>query len=348
MLRDIRCPFVKPRLTAVKYTTASNVVTISTGVGAVTGTSAAAGNAVLSVTRGYARKPICVANASSLDVAAGGFVAGTNNLYPTAIGHTLKTVNSAASGDDGTCHAVFLGFDYRDATRYSRRTNAVRGDFDQSKVVAFRCNTASSGSVTINARNVSVNTRTGTGDITLNFRTAFASAPVVIATAVLATGQIVMVDTVTASSVRLKAFTNGGSTPADAIINVIVVGDTQGPGERCACVPAVTDQRKPVMFGYSVVYAASVPGYDFNSGDATLTDTAIGRTTFTFREKFAREAIVCAMPITNTGVQCCTIDTSSATAFEVKQFSSANSLARCTDTSGFQVIGIGFDDSSEY
>ena len=42
------------------------------------------------------------------------------------------------------------------------------------------------------------------------------------------TGQIIQVGTVTASSVQLKAFTNGGTTPADAIINVIVVGDGQG------------------------------------------------------------------------------------------------------------------------
>lgn len=353
MLRDIRSSFLKPRLIALKYTTASSAVTINEGVGSAAITSAATGSGVITISRAFARRPICVANASSANIAAGGFVAGTANLYPTSSTHTLKTVDSSATADDGTCHAVFLGYDYRDSLRYSRRTNVVRGELDLTRVLAFRVNTAGSGSVTINARNVSVLTRNGTGDITLSFRKAFAHTGVVaIATAVLDTGQIVMIGSTSSNSITLKSFTNGGTTAADAIINCIVIGDDQGggqgPTERVAATPAMTDQRKPVLFGYSTIYAAGVPGYDLNSGDATLADTATGRTTFTFREKFAREAIVCAMPIANTGVQCCTIDTSSATGFEVKQFDSSNNLADCTNTSGFQLIGIGFDDSTEY
>ena len=349
MQREIRSSFLNPRLQAFKYTTASNVVTISQGAGAAAITSAATGSGVLTFKPGCCRRPICVANASSVDIAAGGFASGTTNTYPAASGFTLKTVNSSAVADDGTCHAVFLGYDSRDATRYSRRANAVRSSLDHTRVLAFRCNTAGSGSVSINARNVSVTSST-TGDIVLNFRTAFANSnPTVIATAVLGTGQIVMVDAVSASSVRLKSFTNGGTTAADAIINVIVVGDSQGPGEKAGgAMPTTSDQRKPIIFGYSVIYAAGVPGYDLNSGDATLVDTSGGTTTFTFREKFAREPIICAMPITNTGVQCCTINTSSSTGFQVLQFSSANSLADCTNGGGFQLIGIGFDDATEY
>lgn len=349
MLRDIKSPFLKPRLIPLRYTTASNAVTITQGVGCASITSAATGSGVIRLTRAFSRNPLLVSNASSADVAAGGFVSGTANTYPTATGHTALTVNSAATADDGTAHCLFLGYGMRDGTRYSRRSNTVRGDVDQTKVIALQVNTAVSGSVIINSRAVTAVSRTGTGDITLTLRSAFANSGfIAVGTAVLATGQIVMTDVTSANTVRVKVFTNGGSTPADGIVNLLLVGDGQGKAERTSAASALSDQRKPVIIGYSVIYSGGVPTYDFNSGDATLTDTATGRTTFTFLEKFKRETIVVATPIANTGVQCCTIDNSSSTGFEVKQFSAANSLADCTNGGGFQVIGIGFDDPSEY
>ena len=350
MLRDIRSPFLKPRIIGLKYTTASNVVTIGQGVGSATITSAATGSGVCSWTRAFARKPLVVATADSNDIAAGGFVSGTTNTYPASTGFTMKTVNSSATADDGTCYAAILGFDMKDPTRYSRRSNVLRGDSDQTKIVACQINTASTGTVVINARNVSVQTRTGTGDITLKLRSAFANGSfVAVATAKSTTGQIVQCQVTGSDTVRVKVFTNGGSTPADGIVNLLLIGDAQGTSERAGgAMPAVSDQRKPVIFGYSVIYASGAPTYDFNSGDATLGNTATGRTTFTFNQAFAREPIVVAMPIANTGVRCCTIRSASSSAFEVGQFSSGNSLAVCTDGGGFQLIGIGFDDATEY
>lgn len=352
MLRDIRHAFLKPRLVPLKYTTASNVVTLSEGVGSATITSAATGSGVITFKRPFARKPLLVANASSADIAAGGFVSGTANTYPTATGHTTLSVNSSAVADDGTSSCLFLGYDMRDATRYSRRANVVRGDTDLVKIVALRIDTSKTtlaDGVTINNKGVRAFTQNGTGDVTISLCSAFAHTGfVAVATAVLTTGQIVMTNVTNSDTVQVKVFTNGGTTPANGIVNLLCVGDAQGPAERTAAGPAMSDQRKPIMFGWSVIYAAGVPGYDFNSGDATLTDTSTGVTTFAFTEAFRREPIICAYPIANTGVQCCTVSGSSSTGFVVRQFSSANAAADCTNTSGFQVIGIGFDDPSEY
>lgn len=349
MLRDIRSSFLKPRLISLRYTTASNAVTINQGKGSATITSAATGSGVINFTAAFARRPIMVATASSADIAAGGFVSGTANTYPTTKTMTLLSVNSSATADDGTVCALALGYDSKDATRYSRRANAVYGDLDQTKIIALRVDTSGSGTVTINNRAVFSLTRTGTGDVTLTLRSAFANASfVAVGTAIKTTGQIVMTDVTDSHTVRVKVFTNGGTTPADGIVNLLCVGDGQGNGERAIRDVAKSDQRKPILFGYSTINAAGAVGYDLNSGDATLVDTATGRTTFTFLQAFAREPIVVAWPIPNTGVQCCTLRASSASSIEVGQFSSGNSLAKCTDGSGFQLIGIGFEDSSEY
>jgi hypothetical protein len=242
----------------------------------------------------------------------------------------------------------------KDAVRGKRRANVVRGDMDMTKVVAMRVDTSQSTlalGVTVNNRAVLTYTKNaGNGDVTIKLRTAFSNSSFVcVATAVLTTGQIVQTHVTSSDTFQIKVFTNGGTTPADGIVNIILLGDAQGTGERVGgALPAQNDQRKPVMFGYSVVYASGVPALDFNSGDATLVDTATGVTTFTFLEKFARTPIIVAMPVSNTGVQCCTIAADSSTGFAVRQFSSANALADCTDTAGFQVIGIGWDDSTEY
>lgn len=352
MLRDVKSSFLKPRLLSLKYTTASNVVTVNEGIGSAIITSAATGSGVCTWRRAFARRPIIVANASASDVAAGGFVSGTANTYPTATGHTFLSVNSSATADDGTTYALVLGYDTRESIRYSRRANTARGELDQSKIIAMRIDTSKTTlatGITVNNRAGLVWTRNGTGDVTIQLRSAFANSSfVVVGTAVLATGQIVQPHVSASDTFQVKVFTNGGTTPADGIVNLLIVGDAQGKSERVPATPLVNDQRRPLIFGYSVIYAAGVPGYDLNSGDATLTDTATGRTTFTFGTAFRREPIVVAWPIPNTGVQCCTIDTSSATAFEVKQFSAANALADCTNGGGFQLIGVGWDDPSEY
>lgn len=350
MLREIRSSFLAPRLMALKYTTASNAVTVSAGLGCVNISSNAAGRGIFTFRPAFARRAIMVATASSADVAAGGFASNFAGAYPSALGHTLTTVNSSVSGDDGTCYALALGYDSRDATRYSRAANLVRGEIGKTKIIAIRVNTAGSGTVTINARAVLSIARTGTGDVTLTLRSAFTHTSfVAVASAVSATGQIVQTDVTSSSSVRVKVFTNGGTTPADGLVNLLLVGDIQSDSEKAVEGSVMSDQRKPILFGYSIVYAAGAPTYDLNSGDATLVDTATGRVTFTFNQAFRRDAIVVATPMPiNSTTQCCTIDNSASTGFEVKQFNAGNALVDSANGEGFQLIGVGFDDPSEY
>lgn len=347
MLREIRSPFLKPRIIPFKVTTAANVATIGNGIGDITATSDATGKAVVSVSRAFARRPIVVANASSADVAAGGYVAGVTNTFPAATGTTLYTYDTSASGDDGSMYGIMLGYDMKDATRYGRRANVLRARRTKSAMIAFQVNTASSGTIVIGTKSASL-VRNGTGDITLTFKPAFSNNAVsAIATPVSATAAVAMVASTDATSVRVKIFSTAG-VAADGIVNIIVVGNYSMTGSCEHYAPVSSRQRKAIILGYSIVYASGAPGVDFNSGSATLTDTATGRCTFTFAQKFARETIICAMPIANAATRYCTIDNSASTGFEVKNWSSAPALADPSDTAGFQVIGLGFDDACEY
>ena len=347
MLRDVRSPFLRPRLFGVKYNTASNVYTQNTGIGFLKGTSGSSGSAVTTFVRAFARRGCVVANASSLDVGNGGFVGGTANTFPQASSHTLVSNNKSGSPTDGTVHALFLGFDSKEFGRYKKTANVVRCDFDQGHIRAFRINTTSS-TITINGRNATL-VKNGTGDVTITLKntSAAVSLPVVVGTALSATTLICNTDAVTTTSFRIKLSNVAGSL-TDGIVNILCLTDDQGTAERVAATPLMSSQRKPILFGYSAVYASGAPGYDFNSGDATLVNTATGRVTFTFKEAFRREPIVVAMPIANSTTQTCTIDNSSSTAFEVKNWTSGSALANPTDTAGFQLIGIGWDDPSEY
>ena len=347
MLREVRSPCIRPRLVGLRYTTSSSTAAIGTGVGSAKITSAATGSGVISFTRGFGRRPIVVANASSLDIAAGGYVGGTTNTYATAIGNTLVTRNTAATADDGTAHVVILGYDSRvpDVLPYTARNNVCRCDFDQGIVKCFKVDTTNSA-ITINARNATF-VKNAPGDVTLTFRSAFASTPVAVATPYSSSCLICMIDTITSRSVGVKVYNKAG-TLTDGVFYLLVLGDGQGPSERVAATPLYSDQRKPIIHGCSIVYVSGVPTFDFNTSFG-LTDTATGRTTFTWPTAgVAREAIVIATAIENTGVRYCTIDSATSSGFEVKQWSSAPALADCTDTSGFQLIVVGFQDASEY
>ena len=345
MLREIRNAFVGPRIVTFGYTTNSNAVTQIEGVGDVKITSAATGSGVASFYRAFGRNSIVVANTSSVDVAAGGFTAMT--ATPSATGFTLISKNPSNAADDGTVYGVALGFEARDATRYRKDCNVLVCRDTSMRVQAFQVNTASSGTIVINKRNATL-TRNGTGDVTLAFRSAFGNDAICIATPVGATCAVCNVAAVSATSCQIKC-TNSAGSAADAVFNLLVIGDGSRNAGAAIRGPVRSDQRLPYLFGYTVIYTSGVPAYTINSGDATLTDTATGRATFTFKEAFARESIVCAMPISaGTTMKRCQIDTSSSTGFEVKHFSAAPALEDPADTYGFNVIGIGFDDSTEY
>lgn len=351
MLREVRSSYLKPRLLGLAYTRTASAVTVGQGVGSVTGVAGATGIATLTWTRGFARSPIVVTTPSTADVAAGSSIISAS--APTSTGEILQTLTSAGAGDNGTGYVGVLGYDSNVTSPGIRYANVARGEMDQTKIIALRVNTASPGTVTINSRAVFSLTRTGTGDVTLTLRQAFANSGfVALATAVSNTGVSVGTDVTDSKTVRIKTFTAGGTTPADALVNVILIGDGQGTSERVAAGPLMNDQRKPLLFGYSVGVTAGVPSLLTNSGDVTIADTGTGVIGITFRQAFRREPIIVSSMIydsTSNNVIANVGANSSASAFEIRTYASGG--ATLTDSAlggGPQIIGVGWDDPSEY
>ena len=348
MLRDVRMGFLKPRLLGFNYKTASNVVTMNAGVGSAVISSSAAGTASHTFTRSFARRGLFVATAGS-DVANAAYVGGTNNTFPTALGFSPIARNASASNTDGTVHCLHLGFDSLETLRFKQDANVVRSEFDQGVLQAFRYN-STTPTILNGARQFSI-VKSGTGDVTLTFKNAPSGSKncVVCAIPVSASALVCNISTVSGLSVRILTFSTAGSA-TDAQVNVLVYQDAQGPSEKVSCTPLMSSQRKPILFGYSVLYASGAPTLEsvLGSTDVTIANTATGRVTFTFAQGFQRAPVMIATAINNTATRYCTIDNVSNTAFEVKNWSSAPALANPTDGSGFQVIGIGFNDATEY
>jgi hypothetical protein len=181
--------------------------------------------------------------------------------------------------------------------------------------------------------------------MTLTLRSAYASTPVVIATPKDAACRTALVSSTDSKTVRIQVFDKDG-TAQDAIVNVIVIGDAQGTGERVSSTPAMSDQRKPIIFGYSLKYASGTPAIDIGTGDVTISGTT--EVTFTPTLAYAREPIICAMQIANAASRWCTITSAGTSTFKVKCWASGGTAVVPTDTAGFQLIGVGFDDACEY
>jgi hypothetical protein len=202
MLRDVRSPFLAPRLVGVRYTV-SGGTSVSPGVTGTEFTSSgiSAGAFTLALRRAFSRRGIFVGNASSIDVGLGGFIGGTANTFPGATGHKIISNNAGGTPTNGTVHGMYLGFDSGQQGRFKRSSNVIRCALDMGIIRALRVNTTNPGTVSINARNFSL-VRNGTGDVTITLKNVQGgnALPIVVATAVSATTAIVNIDTVTNQS----------------------------------------------------------------------------------------------------------------------------------------------------
>lgn len=349
MLRDFRSPFLAPRLAAYKYNVNGTTKTQSLGVGSASVVANGTGVSTVTWGRPFGRTAVTVVSPNN-DVAAGSYAYNVSP-FSSVTGTKVNTVDRTLTQSNGTVNGITLGWDQRDATRYTRRANVVRGDFDQTGIVALQVNTSGSGSVTINKRAVFSLTRNGTGDVTIVLRRAFATANITgAATCVGSSPLSCTLSCSGADTFRLRGFTANSTTPADGIFNVIIVGDLQGVGERTASTPVMSDQRKPILFGYHVTTTAGTQTLAIGTGDVTITKPNTGRCALTFTQAFAREAIVvaCASFEASGQVVLANVDVSSSTGFEVKVYNASASLTDPVAGGGFSVIGVGFDDATEY
>lgn len=350
MLRDVRCGFLKPRLIGLNYNAPGTGVTINAGKGSAAITSTVSGVAVITFARSYARRGCFVATAGS-DVGSASYVgsAAVSN-FPTALSYNPVSRNSSATHAGGTVHCLNLGFDSVETLRFKQDANVVRSEFDQGVLHAFKYD-STTPSISVGARHFSI-VKNGTGDVTLTFKNSAMSAAtsaVVCAIPVSASDLVCNISTVSGLSVRILTFSTG-AVATDSPVNVLVYLDAQGTTERVACTPLMSTQRKPILFGYSVLYTAGAPVLEsvLGSTDVTIANTATGRVTFTFANAFKRIPIMIATAGENTTTRWCTIDNVTTSAFEVKNWTSAPALGNPTNGSGFQVIGIGFNDATEY
>lgn len=342
MLRDIKSPFLRPRL--IPFTvTKSTAYSLACGTGSVTPVAGSTGVTNLDFSTAFARTQISVVTAMSSDVASGGY-AVTN--MGTASRIQVGTFAPAGTGDDGSFSGFTLGYDSPETQRCMRRANSVRSYNDAQRIEAFQVNTASEILIGKGRATLTIN---GTGDVTITLKQAFSSSAVsATATPVSATGAVCMIHSISASAIRVKCFTTAG-VAADKTFNIIIVGSDSISTTRGSGSIVRTSQRKPVLFGYRIAYSSGVPDYSINSGDATLTDAGTGESAFVFRQAFRREPVIVASTIAGAGTtRYSTITGSTSAGFTVLQFDSTPSAADPADNAGFSVVGIGFDDPSEY
>ena len=347
MLRQIRSAFNSPRLCYCKYASSGSTISQTVGVGGIKLTSSGTGigNAVMN--RTFGRNAIVVASPSSADIDGGGTVSGT---IPSASSFTLTTAaHNGGAADDGTAYAMVLGYDARDATRGTPTNGILTSRIGGTRLEGFVFDGATS-TITVGAKNATL-TKNGTGDFTLTFRNPFGTGKTV-AVASCVAARVAMVESCDAKSVRIKMYVTSSAAASDATaVHVLVAGsDSNNNGEATLSMPVMSSSRKPRIFGYSVTYTTQAPAYTIGTGDATLADTAVGSATFTFTTPFARAPVVVAMPVgpaLNT-VKFCQINSCTATAVNVKILTAAAGAVDPDDGNGFNLIGLGWDDATEY
>ncbi len=348
MLRDIRSAFGKPRLSFCKYTTAGSSVTMTgAGVGQMKMSSSGTGICLGTFSRAYARAPIVVANPMSTDVASGGTAMGT--ILPTSKTFRVTTAaNNGGAADDGSAHAIILGYDSADSLRIRPTGNGLTCLVGNTRIETFLIDGAN-GTITTNSKGATI-VKGGTGDYTLTFTKAFANSNVVAVGTCVAT-RVCSIASTSATSVNVKIWLTSSGAATDATVHLWVVGTMANNVAANTSTPVVNSQRKPRIFGGTVTYASGVPAWVTGSGDSTLADTATGSATFTYKTPFARAPIVIASPVgpaATTTIVMCRINSCTTTALNIQTVNAAASLTDPPDGYGFCFLGLGWDDVSEY
>lgn len=228
----------------------------------------------------YRRNCVCVA-AVGANVADGGYATlGTCDVSGVA----LSSLGTAGAGDDGTLHALILG--WNNEYLYNTLPQEVRAYFHDGKIVRGRVTAAGTEGLGSGLYDVALS---GVNTYTITFKPAFARVPVVIPTIIGATAGAYKIVSVTASRVVIETFNTSGTDTAIAF-DFVAYGSASpneiGLANADISIPGLKNE---VIGG---VINGSASTITIGSGDFTLVKNSTGDYTITFSRPFIDEPVV--------------------------------------------------------
>lgn len=201
------------RMIAAAVSTAS---VVTSGTNQITSTTGGTGIFAVTFKRPFAQPPV---------VQVCGLVGGSNARVDsvTANGCNVRTFSAADSATNLGFHLIALGSDAL-GDSVSSKGRAIQIQMRKPRLI-HAIIPISGGTPSISPANSDITlVDTGAGQITVNFATPFARAPVVIATSVDATSRYCAIATVAAGSTLLSAGSNAGINGDPLAIHVLIVG----------------------------------------------------------------------------------------------------------------------------
>lgn len=346
MLRALRNSFVSPRLGGFVATSVGGAsCTVSVGADDVASAACtAAGRSYLTLADVFARQPVVVGTPLSTNVGAQGAV--LIEADPTISLLSLRT-HDGTSGDDGTLHALMIGWDSEESNRlaYGQQDApfTVKDSICAPRYEVFKVTPhATTPAINIGSAKATL-TRNAAGDYTVSLKRPYSSDEVVaVALPISTTAAHIHIVSATATAVRVLVGASGTGND-DAPFYLIVRGsDNPTPSGRHRKTARVSD-RLPRIIGGHVAYTGGTPAIVRGTGDFTIGDTGTGVLTVTWAKAPAREPIVVASKNTAGLV---TLNAAASTTTAV--LNAFNGAGAAADPDDIHFIAIMFDDADEY
>lgn len=334
MLRPVKTPTLLNRVIAFRGTNdGADSFDNQIGSGDITFTYGDVGETTAAIKTPYRRGSVVVAGIGT-DVADGGYVALNNAATATdKDSFQLDTFAPAGTADAGTVYGLCLGSDSNFTDNFGRDKTVVTTSA-RPRLIGFRC----SASAIVQGTRDGTFTDNGTGDFTITFRTAFGSGRVVaIPNVISATGGSALVESVSATAVRIKTF-NTSNVAADLPFTLIVMGWDTVSESWNKRKPILNSQRKPRLMGFNIT-GTGTAALSFDGG-GSLTDNGTGDYSITFDKAFTRPPIVV---VTGNASRACVQATPTTSACRVLTFNAAHSAADALCS----VLVLGYDSPDE-
>lgn len=275
----------------------------------------------------FRRGSVVVASIGA-DVADGGYATlGTCD----ASGLALNSLGSGGAGDDGTLHALCLG--WNNEYLFNSLPQEVRAYFHDAKIVRGRVTSAGAEGLSSGKFSVSL---ANTSEYTITFTPAFARTPIVIPTIIGTSAGSWKITAVSASSVTIKTFDTSGLATA-AAFDFVAYGSGAPNEIGLANADIFVPGLKNEIIGG--VFNGSASTISIGSVDYSFVKNSTGDYTLTFSRPFVDEPVVL---LCGTSGRVQLKSTPLKTAFTVVSFNAAGVAA---DDAGvhFQVYG-SFDN----
>lgn len=291
MRREVKSPHLGMRLLPFRYTQGTGFSSVLNS-GAFSLTDSATGSALVSLTKPGRRRGIFVASPGT-DIADGGYIAAdVSTAAPTnVVVGQIESFNASGSADDGTVYGFAVTYDNADTKTLGTKADRsgcfpVYTNVKNNRLMGFYVDGTGTASIVVGSHDA-VLTDNSTGNYTLTFTEPFGCDDVVVAgSPITSTGRLT-IESVDATSVNIKTFSNSGSA-SDLDFQLLVFGVESSYWIPANRVPLLTTQRDCRLLAFEADNAGAT---NLGVGDGTTSDGGTGDYTTTIATPFARVPI---------------------------------------------------------